>query len=103
MRRITDYVEPILKSQGTSGYIGIYTPAMRLLPVNDPRYSERGGELHSQAHGFLALLAFYEHTGRADVLAAVERAAQLTMRTTPHSRMAIKPTQRLMRVFLRST
>lgn len=81
IRRATDYVEAILASQGSDGYIGIYAPGSRLLPVDDPRYGDQGGELHTQAHAFLAMLAFYEHTGRADLLAAVERAAQLTMKT----------------------
>ena len=81
IRRVTDYVEAILKSQASNGgYIGIYAPAARLLPVDDPRYGETGGEVNTQAHGLLTLLAFYEHTGRADVLSAVERAARLTMR-----------------------
>jgi hypothetical protein len=79
--RATDWADAILKKQGPDGYIGIYAPAFRLMPVDDPRYGNNGGELHSQANGFLALLAFYEHTGRAEVLAAVERAARLTMQT----------------------
>ena len=79
--KITHYVEAILKSQAPNGYIGIYDAQTRLLPVNDPRYGEAGGELHSQAHCFLTLLAFYEYTGRRDVLVAVERAARLSMQT----------------------
>lgn len=79
--RITQYVDGVLKSQTPEGYIGIYAPETRLLPVTDPRYGDTGGELHSQAHCFLTLLAFYEYTGRKDVLDAVQRAAKLTMRT----------------------
>ena len=81
IQRATDWVESILKSQGPDGYIGIYSQNARLQPVNDPMYGENGAELHTQAHGFLALIAFYEHTGRADVLDAVEHAARLSMRT----------------------
>jgi len=81
IQRATQWVESILKSQDANGYIGIYSPDARLLPVNDSDYGEKGAELHTQAHCFLALIAFYEHTGRAEVLAAVQRAAQLTMRT----------------------
>lgn len=84
IRKVTKWVDDILKNQSTNGYIGIYSPDIRLLPVSDPRYGENGGELHTQAHALLALIAFYEHTGRSDVLAAVERAAQLTMKTYAH-------------------
>jgi hypothetical protein len=77
----TRYVEDILKRQSADGYIGIYAPGSRLLPTHDPRYGQGSGELNTQAHVFLTLLAFHEHTGRTDVLATVERAARLTMRT----------------------
>lgn len=88
IRRATDYVERVLRSQGPDGYLGIYAPDSRLLPPDDPRYGATGGELHSEAHLFLALIAFYEHTGREDVLAAVEKAARLTMNHYPDGAFA---------------
>lgn len=81
--RATEYVEAVLRSQTPEGYLGIYAAGSRLLPPDDPRYGEGGGELHTQAHLLLALLAFHEQTGRRDVLQAVEKAAQLTMRSYP--------------------
>lgn len=77
--KATRYVEDILRAQGPDGYLGIYGPDSRLLPAADPRYGQGSGELNTQAHAFLTLLAFHEHTGRADVLQAVERAAKLDM------------------------
>lgn len=88
VRTATDYVEAVLRSQGPDGYLGMYDKASRLLSPDDKRYGETGGELHSQAHLFLALIAFYEHTGRADVLAAVEKAAQLTISHYPQGPFA---------------
>jgi rhamnogalacturonyl hydrolase YesR len=79
----TQWVDGILAGRGPDGYLGIYAPSSRLLPPDDQNYGPNGGELHTQAHLFLALIAFYEHTQRADVLAAVEQAAQLTMSHYP--------------------
>ena len=83
IQKVTEWVDAILKRQAanTNHYLGIYDAESRLLPADNPVYGDRSGELHTQGNAFLALLAFYEHTGRADVLAAVERAAQLTMKT----------------------
>ncbi|WP_269522582.1 beta-L-arabinofuranosidase domain-containing protein [Coraliomargarita parva] len=83
IQRATNYVEAVLRSQGPSGYMGIYNPASRLLRPDDVQYGEFGGELHAQVHLFLALIAFYEYTGRAEVLEAVEKAAQLTIASYP--------------------
>ncbi|WP_269522581.1 beta-L-arabinofuranosidase domain-containing protein [Coraliomargarita parva] len=83
VKRITEYVERILLSQSEDGYLGIYDPDSRFLSREDPRYGDKGGEFHTQAHLFLALIAFHEHTKREDVLVAVEKAAQLTIRHYP--------------------
>lgn len=79
--KATAYVEAVLQQQDPDGYIGVYAPSARLKPVTDPSCGELGGELHTQAHLLLALLAFYEHTGRFDVLAAAEKAARLSIQT----------------------
>lgn len=80
-RRATAYVEAVLRQQAPDGYLGLYAPKARMLPTDDTRFGDFGGELHTQARVFLVLLAFHEYTGRADVLAAVERAARLSMAT----------------------
>jgi len=67
-------ITKLLESQDPDGYIGIYAPEWRFQhPPGE------NGELWSQGRALLALLVFYELTGRQAVLPAVERAARLTM------------------------
>jgi DUF1680 family protein len=67
------YVAHILQAQDKDGYIGIYGPQLRFSasPLN--------GELWTQACILRGLLAYYELTGKVEVLDAVERAVGLTM------------------------
>jgi DUF1680 family protein len=67
------YVAAILKSQDPDGYIGIYPPGYRY------HFFGSDGELWTQRCAMLGLLAYYEFTGRADVLRAVERAVKHTL------------------------
>lgn len=67
-------VEELLKSQDADGYMGIYAPSLRWASGNLDN-----GELWTQTCIFRGLLAYYEATGRKDVLAAVEKAVHLTM------------------------
>ena len=67
-------VVKLLKTQDPDGYLGIYGPTLRF-----PAGNLDNGELWTQTTIFRGLLAYYEATGRADVLAAVERAVRLTM------------------------
>lgn len=75
--RVRAYIDAILATQEADGYLGIYAP--------DLRYSLAGenGELWAQSSLFRVLLGYYEATGEARVLAAVERAAQRTMAAFP--------------------
>lgn len=68
------FVNDILKSQDEDGYIGIYRPGYRF------HFRGVDGELWTQRCVLLGLLAYYEFTGRQDVLRAVERAVKLTIR-----------------------
>ena len=68
------FVASILKSQDEDGYIGIYPKGYRF------HFHGRDGELWTQRCVLLVLLAYYEFTGRQDVLGAVERAVKLTIR-----------------------
>lgn len=67
------FIEALLKSQDDDGYIGIYPKGHRF------HFASADGELWTQRCAFLAMLAYYEFTGRKDVLAAVERAVKLTL------------------------
>lgn len=72
--RADRFVAAILKSQDEDGYIGIYPKGFRF------RFSGPDGELWTQRCALLPLLAYYEFTGREDVLRAVERAVKLAIR-----------------------
>jgi len=64
----------LLKTQDADGYMGIYGPTVRWAAGDVDN-----GELWTQTCIFRGLLAYYEATGRTEVLRAVERAVRLTM------------------------
>jgi len=66
-------INHLLASQDTDGYIGIYQDNLR--------YQHQGsnGELWAQTTALRAILAYYEMTGRPEVLGAAERAVQRTI------------------------
>lgn len=74
MAKADQFANRILASQDSDDYIGIYG--------KDLRYNHEGdnGELWSQATLFRTLLGYYELNGRKEVLQAVEKAMDLTMR-----------------------
>jgi uncharacterized protein len=67
------FIEALLKSQDEDGYIGIYPKGYRF------HFASADGELWTQRCAFLPMLAYYEFTGRNDVLEAVERAVTHTI------------------------
>lgn len=71
--KVDRFVEAVLKSQDDDGYIGIYPKGFRF------HFSGHDGELWTQRCVMLGLLAYYEFTGRKDVLDAVQRAVKLTI------------------------
>jgi hypothetical protein len=74
-KQVDGIVSQILAMQDTDGYIGVYPKAARF----ESPIGSQNGELWTQACLFRGLLAYYELTGRQDVLAAVERATKLVM------------------------
>jgi DUF1680 family protein len=72
-RKAERFVEAILASQDDDGYIGIYPKGFRF------HFCGHDGELWTQRCVMLPLLAYYEFTGREDVLDAVQRAVKLTI------------------------
>ncbi|MBX0328552.1 glycoside hydrolase family 127 protein [Oscillochloris sp. ZM17-4] len=66
-------VERLLATQDEDGYLGIYAPDLRY------RLPGENGELWAQASALRVLLGYYEATGEARVLRAVERAVRRTM------------------------
>ncbi len=74
-KRADAYVAEFLAMQDDDGYLGIYPRAQRFAsPIG-----VQNGEFWTQACLFRGLLAYYEMTGRADVLAAVQRATKLML------------------------
>lgn len=69
-------VKTVLANQDTDGYIGIYKKGHRLKDLKG-----EDGELWSQSRILGALVAYYEYTGKKEVLDAVVKAAKLTMST----------------------
>ena len=67
-------VAALLATQDADGYMGIYGPSLRW-----PAGSIDNGELWTQTCILRGLIAYYEATGRPQVLRAVERSVQLTM------------------------
>jgi hypothetical protein len=67
-------VAALLTTQDADGYMGVYGPAVRW-----PAGNCDNGELWTQTCLFRGLIAYYEATGKPEVLRAVERAVQLTM------------------------
>jgi len=67
-------VAELLATQDADGYMGIYGPTLRF-----PAGNIDNGELWTQTCILRGLIAYYEATGRADVLRAVERSVRLTM------------------------
>ena len=69
-----DILEELKSTQDEDGYIGIYS--------EQSRYQHAGGEngeLWTQSRALLPMLAYYEFSGDAGYLLAVERAVQLAM------------------------
>ena len=75
--RLDTYVRDKLATADADGYIGIYGPDLRY------QHSTENGELWAQASLFRGLLAYYEATGDAAVLDAVQKAVDLTIESWP--------------------
>jgi len=74
-KRADDVVTKILSFQEDDGYLGMYPQAVRYAQP----MTGQNGEFWTQACLLKGLLAYYELTGRKDVLEAIQRAAKLTM------------------------
>ena len=75
--RATGWINELLDSINDAGYIGIYEDC------NEAgcrfNHSRGNGELWVTSRMLMALLAYYEYTGRQEVLTAAEKAVQLVM------------------------
>ncbi len=89
IQKVDALVERVLSFQEPDGYLGVYDKDSRF--QRPPGW--QNGELWAQTTLFRGLLAYYELTGRSDVLQAVEKAARLSMtkydESNPHWRERI--------------
>lgn len=74
MQKCDDYAARMLSYADADGYMGIYDNASRY------NLQHESGELWAQATLFRALLSYYDFTGKKEVLQAVEKAVQVTMK-----------------------
>jgi DUF1680 family protein len=77
MEKVRNYIEQILATQDTDGYLGIYDPELRY------QFQSENGELWAKATLYRGLLAYYEFTNDAKVLEAVLRAVNNVMEHYP--------------------
>ncbi len=77
LTKVRAYVHRMLAAQDEDGYMGIYVPDLR------SNFTGENGELWAQATLFRALIGYYEASGEARVLRAIERAVRLTMQAFP--------------------
>lgn len=75
--KVSKYVDAKLATADDDGYIGIYGEDLRY------DHATENGELWAQASLFRGLLAYYEATGKKDVLDAVIKAVDLTIKSYP--------------------
>ena len=73
--RVAELTAGLLATQEADGYIGIYGPSARYRHADG-----ENGELWAQSRALLVLIAQYEATRDQRILAAVRRAADLTLR-----------------------
>ena len=73
--RVAELLEGLLATQDDDGYIGVYAPGDRYRHAPG-----ENGELWAQSRALLPLIAQYEATGEARLLAAVRRVVALTLR-----------------------
>lgn len=71
--KVKKYIENILATQDTDGYIGIYDKELRY------QFNSENGELWSKASLYRGLLAYYEYTKDKKVFDAVEKAVENVM------------------------
>ena len=71
--KVKKYIENILTTQDTDGYIGIYDKELRY------QFNSENGELWSKASLYRGLLAYYEYTKDKKVFDAVEKAVENVM------------------------
>jgi len=71
------YINYILSTQDADGYLGIYSPDLRY------NFKDENGELWAKTTVLRGLLAWYEYTGKPEILDAVKKAVDNVMKNYP--------------------
>jgi DUF1680 family protein len=77
IKKVRKYVNAVLKSQDSDGYIGIYDKELRY------KFSSENGELWSKATMYRGLLAYYQYSKDKKVWHAIVRAVENVMVNYP--------------------
>ncbi|MEY4521401.1 MAG: hypothetical protein RIT10_586 [Bacteroidota bacterium] len=77
LKKVRKYVNAVLKSQDSDGYIGIYDKELRY------KFSSENGELWSKATMYRGLLAYYQYSKDKKVWHAIVRAVENVMVNYP--------------------
>jgi uncharacterized protein len=75
--RAEKYYDYLLSTQDADGYLGIYSPDLRY------NFSDENGELWAKTTALRGLLAYYEYSGRPEILESVVKAVDNVMKNYP--------------------
>jgi DUF1680 family protein/predicted alpha/beta superfamily hydrolase len=75
--KVKEYIDSILSTQDSDGYLGIYSPDLRY------NFKDENGELWAKTTVLRGLLAWYEYTQKPEILVAVKKAVDNVMKNYP--------------------
>ena len=77
LAKVEKYIHYILSTQDQDGYLGIYAPDLRY------KFQDENGELWAKTTLLRGLLAWYEYTGKPEILKAIEKSVADVMTHYP--------------------
>ncbi|MHC1774585.1 MAG: alpha/beta hydrolase-fold protein [Lentimicrobium sp.] len=77
LARAGKYIDYLLSTQDDDGYLGIYATDLRY------RFTDENGELWAKTTALRGVLAWYEYTGKQEILDAIERAVKDVLKHYP--------------------
>ncbi len=72
-----EYIAYLLSTQDKDGYLGIYAPDLRY------NFTDENGELWAKVTALRGVMAWYEYTGKPEILEAIQRAVKDVMKHYP--------------------
>ncbi|MBK9356405.1 MAG: glycoside hydrolase family 127 protein [Bacteroidales bacterium] len=77
LEKAQKYIEYLLSTQDDDGYLGIYSPELRYT------FSDENGELWAKTTALRGMLAWYEYTGKPEILDAIKLIVKEVMNHYP--------------------